>query len=337
MTVSSHNSPDFLSGFFVNHSLFHSTNADETVQRCTRALGSHRMRMQGAGNELNSSFNGLVCDDFAIVRLCHGFPVTIEPQVTDEYIVHHKLSGSGFVQDGATSIEMTAGVITVTSPGQETQVEMDSNSLHVVVRLPRKKVEEYVQNMLQQTIKRPVVFDTCMEPHGSIAASWANAMEHICDQYEILNRTPGIGPWVETAFAEYMIGLLLQVQPHNYSSRLAYQNGVLPSHYIRKARDYIHGHISEHISIATLAEATGVSARTLQTGFQRCFGQSPMEYLREQRIQYVHQELISAGPNTRVTDVFMKFGIYDFGRYAGFYRERYGTLPSERLKIRRLI
>ena len=156
MTPSSHNGPDFLSGFFVNHSLFHSTNVDETVQRCTRALGSHRMRMQGAGNELNSSFNGLVCDDFAIVRLCHGLPVTIEPQVTDEYIVHHKLSGSGFLQDGETGIEMTSGVITVTSPGQETRVDMDSSSLNVVVRLSRKKVQEYVQNMLQQTIKRPV-------------------------------------------------------------------------------------------------------------------------------------------------------------------------------------
>lgn len=337
MTFSSHNSPDFLSGFFVNHSLFHSTNVDETVQRCTRALGSHRMRMQGAGNELDSSFNGLVCDDFAIVRLRHGFPVTIEPQVTDEYIVHHQLSGGGVLQNGGTGIEMTPGVIAVISAGQETRVEMHSHSLNVVVRLSRKEVEEYTQNLLQQTIKRPVVFDMRMEPHGPIAASWANAVQHICDQYEILGRTPGVGPRVEAAFAQYMIGLLLQVQPHNYSSSLAYPEGVLPPHYVRKARDYIHGNIAEHISIATLAKATGVSARTLQTGFKRCFGQTPMEYLREQRIQYVHQELISAGPDTRVTDVFMKFGIYDFGRYARFYRERYGSLPSERLKTKRLI
>ncbi len=332
-----HDSPEYLGRFFVNHSLFHSTKPDETVQRCTRALGSHRMQLHGAGNGLDSTFNGIVCDDFAIVRLSHGFPVTIEPKAADEYIVHHKLAGRGFLQNDETGIGLTSGVITVTSPGQKCRVEIDSNSLDIVVRLSRKKLEEHVQELLQQAIKQPVVFDICMAPQGPIAASWAGAVQHVCDQYEILKRTPDVGRGLETTFAEYMIGLLLQVQPHNFSSWLSRQAGTIPAYYVRKAQDYIHGNISGHISMAALAQVTGVSARTLQAGFRRNFGLTPMEYLREQRLRCVHQELIAPGPDTRITDVFIKFGIHDFGRYARLYKERFGSLPSERLRSRKLI
>ena len=293
------------------------------------------MRLQGSPAGLNSSFDGLVCDDFAIVRLRHGAPVTIEPEVADEYVVHHKLSGSGFLLGGATRIDMSPGVVTVTSPGQETKVEMASNSVNVVVRLPRKKVETCLQDVLQQTIKRPIVFDMRMEPHGSVTAAWAEAIRYVCGQHDILGRASGVGPGLQARFAEHMIGLLLLLQPHNYSSLMAGRDEVAPHYYVSQAQEYLHDNISEHISMAMLAKATGVSARTLQAGFRRCLGRTPMEYLRQQRLRLVHQELMSAGQDTRVTDVFMKFGIYDFGRYAGFYRERYGILPSERLKGRR--
>ena len=329
MTHPLQENPDFLGRFFVNHRLFHSTKPDETVQQCTRALGSHRMWVHAGGNGLNSKFNGIVCNDFAIVRVSHGYPVTIEPQVADEYIVHHKLTGSGVLQNDKVKVNMTSGVIAVTSPGQLSKVEMDSHSLNIVVRLSRKKVQAYVQNMLQQTVKQSVVFDLCMIPHGPAAASWFGAVQHVCDQYDVLKRNSDVGPGVEVTFAEYMISLLLQIQPHNYSSRLADQAGQIPLHYVRKARDYIHGHVSEHISMATLAQVSGVSARSLQAGFSRCFGQTPMEYVREQRLRCVHEELLGSGPEIRITDVFMKFGIYDFGRYARFYKERFGSLPSE--------
>jgi AraC-like DNA-binding protein len=334
MNPTTRHDPDFLSGFFVKHPLFRSRSIGETIRGCTHALGSHRMRMQTAGRELRSAFSGIVCDSFAIVRLCHGAPVTIEPQVTDDYILQHMLSGTGVLHDGKGDIRMRPGVVTVTSPGQETRVSMASDSVNMVVRLPRRKVEERLQDLMQQAIKRPVVFEPCMAPHGPTAASWTAVVQHVCDLYEILGGMRTGAHRIERTLAEYMIDLLLQVQPHSYSSWLE-EERALPPAYLRKARDYIQENLSGHVSVAALARATGVSARTLQAGFKRCFGQTPMEYLREQRLQHVHRELIAAAPDTRVTDVFVKFGIHDFGRYARYYRKRFGALPSEHLKVRR--
>jgi AraC-like DNA-binding protein len=333
MKPASYGAADFLGRFFTNRNLFQSDNAGETIRACTRALGAHRML--SAAGELSSSFKGLACDDFAIIRLRHSSPVTIEPQVTDDYIVHHKLSGGGYLQGAARRIEMTPGVITVTSPGQVTRVGMRPDSVSVVVRLPRRKVMRCVQDMLQRSITKPVIFDMEMQPKGSTAAAWCNALQHVCEQYETLSRWGNVGSGLAGRFAEYMAGLLLEIQPHSHTAHLAEGETAIPLRYVREARDYLHGNISEPFSIAALARVTGVSTRTLQAGFKRCFGQTPTEYLRDQRIRLVHEELISAGPDTRVTEVFMRFGIADFGRYARFYRERYGVLPSEHLKAAR--
>ena len=322
----------FLGGFFTTRNLFVSSNARETVQGCTRALGAHRML--GAAGDLSSSFEGLTCDDFAIVRLCHSSPVTVEPGGADDYLVHHKLSGTGYLRGRAGYVEMTPGVITVSSPGQHTRVGMAAGSVSVVVRLPGRRIEQCLQDMLQRTTAGPVLFDARMAG-GPTAVAWSKALEHVCDQYETLSHRGPVSAGLAARFADYMAGLLLELQPHNYSGWLAADEASIPLRWVREARDYLHGNIAEPFSIAALARATGVSARSLQSGFKRCFGQTPTEYLREQRLRLVHQELMCAGPETRVTEVFMKFGIHDFGRYARFYRQRYGVVPSEHVKAAR--
>ena len=294
------------------------------------------MRIQGDSGGIDSLFNGVVCDDFAIVRLCHSVPVTIEPETNDFYLVQHKLSGGGRVQNGAARVEMTSGIITVSSPGKATLVELDPSSLSIVVKLPRQKLESHLQDLLQRTIRQPVAFSMRMEAHSSIAMSWAQAVQHVCDQYESLNQNSGMGNRCGNTFAEYMIGLLLHMQPHNYTDSLLHEEpGVSPRH-VRSAVDFIHGHLAEHIGMLMLAKHSGVSARTLQANFRRYLGISPMEYVREQRIQYVHRELLYVNTDIRVTDIFTKYGIYNFGRFACAYRKRYGCLPSETLRKRRL-
>jgi transcriptional regulator GlxA family with amidase domain len=79
---------------------------------------------------------------------------------------------------------------------------------------------------------------------------------------------------------------------------------------------------------ADLAALAGVSARTLQAGFQEIVGMSPTAYLRGVRLDRVHQEL-AAGERGSVTDVAARWGFFHPGRFAQQYRDRFGVLPSE--------
>ncbi|WP_255853429.1 AraC family transcriptional regulator [Marinobacterium rhizophilum] len=50
---------------------------------------------------------------------------------------------------------------------------------------------------------------------------------------------------------------------------------------VDQARDSIDAHLGESISLADLACCVGVTARTLQNGFQRFLDCTPTEYIRE--------------------------------------------------------
>jgi transcriptional regulator GlxA family with amidase domain len=74
-------------------------------------------------------------------------------------------------------------------------------------------------------------------------------------------------------------GLLL-AQPHNYTDALTAGDQVPPPRAVRLAMDLIQAQRERPWSTADLARAVAVSVRSLQQGFHRFTGVSPMAYLR---------------------------------------------------------
>ncbi|WP_344411955.1 helix-turn-helix transcriptional regulator, partial [Pseudonocardia ailaonensis] len=83
------------------------------------------------------------------------------------------------------------------------------------------------------------------------------------------------------------------------------------------------------LTLADLAAAVGVTARSLQRGFRETLGVSPMAYVRGARLDRVHAELQAAQGPAAVTGVATRWGFFHLGRFAAQYRERFGELPSD--------
>lgn len=77
-----------------------------------------------------------------------------------------------------------------------------------------------------------------------------------------------------------------------------------------------------------------MSVRTLHASFQRCFGMSPMAYVRKMRLEHVREELLAwaSDPDIRVTDVATRWEFFHLGRFAQQYRERFGESPSDTIR-----
>jgi AraC-like DNA-binding protein len=86
--------------------------------------------------------------------------------------------------------------------------------------------------------------------------------------------------------------------------------------------------IAESVSMGELARFTGVSPRTLHEGFRKHRGYSPMQFLREQRMQRVRQQLSDAPGGTSVTEVALNWGFSHLGRFSLYYAKRFGEKPS---------
>jgi transcriptional regulator GlxA family with amidase domain len=85
--------------------------------------------------------------------------------------------------------------------------------------------------------------------------------------------------------------------------------------------------------VADLAGITGVSVRSLQEGFRRHLGCTPMAYLQQVRLERARESLRDADP-TRVTvaSIAHRWGFAHLGRFAAVYRARFGECPSESLR-----
>jgi transcriptional regulator GlxA family with amidase domain len=102
---------------------------------------------------------------------------------------------------------------------------------------------------------------------------------------------------------------------------------------VRRAAEAMRAQPGRSFTVTDLAEGAGVSRRSLQQGFQRYLGMSPMTYLREVRLGCVHDELRHGDPaDLSVATVAHRYGFLHLGRFVAEYRRRYGASPSQTLR-----
>jgi len=81
-----------------------------------------------------------------------------------------------------------------------------------------------------------------------------------------------------------------------------------------------------------LAAAAGVSERTLRTVFHEYYGVGPHRYLLVRQLNELHCSLRAADPKqSKVSDLFVRHGVWQFGRITSQYRRLFGELPSQTL------
>ena len=103
---------------------------------------------------------------------------------------------------------------------------------------------------------------------------------------------------------------------------------------VQRAIGYLESNAQLLITVGDVAMHCRVSIRTLQYAFRTQLAMSPMAYLRRIRLDGVHRDLITADPSTgaTVTAIASRWGFYNHGKFAEYYRSAYGRLPSQTLR-----
>lgn len=96
---------------------------------------------------------------------------------------------------------------------------------------------------------------------------------------------------------------------------------------IHLAEEYILAHWNTPIAIEDLTSVSGVSGRTLFYHFRKRYGQSPMAFVREIRLNHARRMLCELNEMT-VTQVALACGFGNLGHFSGYYHARWGEAPS---------
>ncbi len=97
-------------------------------------------------------------------------------------------------------------------------------------------------------------------------------------------------------------------------------------------RNHVTRHIKDDMCIESLAMLCGVSVKTLYNQFNKECGKTPSAYIREMKLEAVHQ-CLSTDPDTHnVTHVALEYGFTNLSRFSSQYKALFGETPSITLK-----
>ncbi|WP_340672718.1 helix-turn-helix transcriptional regulator [Bradyrhizobium ottawaense] len=134
---------------------------------------------------------------------------------------------------------------------------------------------------------------------------------------------------------EAILRLVLLGFAHGFSNRLHHPPADATPKQIREAIDFMHAEMHQPLTLSEVAGAVGVSVRSLQYGFRRYRGATPLAFLREMRLEAVQAELSSPVNALSIKDVALKWGFTHMGHFAARYRAAYGEAPSETARLAR--
>jgi AraC-like DNA-binding protein len=305
---------------------------DEATSLVRAAICPHSLRVNDPPKKSLAFLSSLDLGACGLTRLKYGFDVDIDAGcIEDSYLVKWTLQGEGHVQCGERTAITSPRSILITEPTAHTKIRMSAQCQHLTVRVSRRALLATLAAKLKRGPRKALQFDLEIPMNSDFARAWCELVAHIC---HVSATAPAAlaSEGVREQYSRTLMEIMLSAAPHSHSESLNEPVGCAAAWHVGRARDYVHDHLAEDISVADIAALVGVTPRTLQNGFRKAFNLTPAEYIRRARVDALHRALLAADASAGVTNLMMNVGIVNFGRYAQYYREQIGVSPSRTLK-----
>lgn len=308
--------------------LFASNDPQEAKLATTGALKEHELVWRSG--KVDSFLRHLQLGDVSLFLLRYGAAVHIEPGELRRFLLFQvPLQGTARITVGDSVVLADSHTGVLISPTLPLRLDWSEGCEQLLLKVPRERIEASCSNLLGTQIEGPVEFSPQFALDTPQGLSWQHQIGALLSWFQEAGHRPP-SKWVQ-AQEETLIQHLLLCQRHNYSELLQRRSGTARRN-VRLAAEYIHAHLQEPLDLGAIAQASGSSVRSLCAAFKEQHGLSPMAYVREQRMEKAHAELLAGAPGLRVTDVALRWGFTHLGRFCTRYRQRYGHTPLNTLR-----
>ncbi|PVE25591.1 hypothetical protein DC522_04525 [Microvirga sp. KLBC 81] len=198
--------------------------------------------------------------------------------------------------------------------------------------MDRRRLSDYCAKLLGRDLKQRIDLDINLRLDTGAGQSWLRTVQYasaeLSNPHSLIRHVPAVWNQLE----QLVFTSLLYGHRHNYSDALLQPQSAAAPFYVKRAEAFIEAHFAEPLSLADIAAQAGVSARSLQNGFQSFRHTTPMAFLRSIRLQKVHRALIAADPSlSTVTQIALSCGFSHMGEFGAAYKRTFGVSPRETL------
>jgi len=218
------------------------------------------------------------------------------------------------------------------APGQGSRVVVGSGFRSLQLTIPREAVLAAVQT-LTAAEPREIQFDARIALDSPQVAPFLRLIASTLQDADTAH--PELEePGADARLAEALIFRFLLGQPGSQAQLFARASRSAEPRHVRRAAEYIDAHFERHITMAELTRIAGIGARSLQLGFRKHRGCSPLDFVRARRLERARLLLLTSDTAETVSAVARLTGGRHLGRFSIRYRERFGESPTRTLARR---
>jgi AraC-like DNA-binding protein len=312
-----------------------STELDEMEDLTNSLISSHRLKPLTKDGAFDSTLQIHGLQDFCNFSISYGRPVAgfLQDESSDErmaFVMAPKGHGQLVMDRQEFDLSGQNGVVFPAGPLRTINHSGDCQ-LSVLI-MNRRKASEHCAKLLGRHLDQDLQFDLGFDLTSAHGQSWVRLFQYataeLANPHSLFRSIAAARQQLEQTV---LTGFLLS-QTHTYSEALLRPQSAAVPFYVRRAEAYIEAHFAEPLSLAEIAAQAGVSARSLQNGFQAFRNTTPMAFLRSIRLQRVHRALLAADPSAaRITDIALACGFNHMGEFATAYRRAFGETPRQTL------
>ncbi|QBE61796.1 AraC family transcriptional regulator [Pseudoduganella lutea] len=266
-------------------------------------------------------------DDISVYMLRYGPEVEVRAHPFDDFVlVHTSLHGGMEIDCDGRKLWIREGRSAVLAPRKNVQLRWSPRNRQMIVKVPRRLLVAAANNAGIGTV--------APEP-GFLLPPALDEQWKLLVQTTLASADQASPRRQWTSHLEQTIAAFIVL--HEPAQEGATAPAIAPGHCAdgnagRGAIDALVGYIDQHlggpISLQDLTLATGLGIRTVNALCQRHFGMTPMEVVRNRRLDAVHSRL-RVDPHASVTETAMNFGFGHLGRFSAYYEARFQELPRQ--------
>lgn len=248
-------------------------------------------------------------------------------EADDDCIVWWNRTGRSVIGTGRSAHHVLTDspqLLSRTSPTAIRHFDVVQNLVHINHKFVRR-----VANELPDRFPGFVSFEAGAPPSEAAQLSWRRAVNGVAALWLDRDNEPGAILRNELSRA-VAIGLL--------ESFAFVTSDIADSHcasasVVKLAIDFAYDNAHGPLSGSDLAQAVGLSPRSLQQSFRRHLNTTPTAVISSIRLRRVQEELAHHTPETAViADVARRWGFIHLGRFASAYYALFNELPRETLR-----
>lgn len=314
--------------------VFRSHERVEAHEQVALELAEHSLRWKRGVSD--TALHKGVLNRLQVYTLQYGAEVEVKPAPFDDFVlVHTSLVGGAEIECDGHRLEVAEGRSAVLAPERSVRLRWYEGTQQLILKVPKSLINEICTGDADSSVGK--LAPGYLVPREQ-SSQWDLISHSLLNAMSIPVRTPAHRAWLDH-FERNVAMFLLTHQPDPESRPAAARILLLPeasgglapakeSARMEAVLEYMDARLSAPVSLEDLARVAGISVRTLNELCRRHHGATPMELLRNMRLDAVRQ-CLRLKPGASITETALSFGFGHLGRFSHYYFSRFGELPRQ--------